>query len=473
MIISKINKIWLSILLMLFFFIFNLFLSFQTLYNNSTESQNIFLHIAVSSIFYILSIISFIQYLFFKESTYLYYVLYLLQNLAYYSLIFSYKANTDGAYVDFFREVRGYLSLPLLSLNYCTYAYFMIAFLQLKTKDAVSYKWADIFGKLFFLIFTLTIISYIVIKNSTVGDAVRTIFLVLCMPLGIAGITIIYRRVKNIFTTILCAGTVFFYAGSVLGFIFSFGLAHYPANIFPFNNWIFYTELGATLEAIMFFSSFAYRNKILADEEREAQQKLQVIRDDIARDLHDDIGASLSNINILNELAKRNANNPLKANEYLTKASEDIQHVSEGLNDIVWNINPKYDDLENLFIKMKRYAADMMDGKNIKYEIIFPNKTDGITLDMHKRKDLYFIFKEAVNNLIKYSEADNAFISLHIQHQHLKLIIKDDGKGFNKDTVVYGNGLQNIKHRAAIIHSLLNIQSSAGNGTLITMEMDL
>ena len=223
----------------------------------------------------------------------------------------------------------------------------------------------------------------------------------------------------------------------------------------------------------MFFSSFAYRNKTLANEEQIAKEKLQGIRDEISRDLHDDVGASLSNINILNELAKRNTNNPEKANEYLTKAGEDIQQVSESLNDIVWNINSKYDDLNNLFIRMRRYAADMMDGKNIMYEIRFPENTADLKLGMDKRKDLYFIFKEAINNLVKYSDATKATVIISIHKETLSLNINDNGKGFSSDKLQLGNGLQNMQHRAQFWNAPFKIDSEKDKGTSIHLEMGL
>ncbi len=223
----------------------------------------------------------------------------------------------------------------------------------------------------------------------------------------------------------------------------------------------------------MFFSSFAYRNKVLATEEKVAKEKLQLIRDEISRDLHDDVGASLSNINILNELAKRNTDNPLKANEYLNRASEDIQQVSESLSDIVWNINSRYDDLENLFIRMKRYASDMLDGKNIDYEIEFPDHASDLTIGIDKRKDLYFIFKEGVNNIIKYSEATQAKIFIKINQPYLELSIVDNGKGFPKEKIGVGNGLQNMQHRANVWNAQFKIETEEGAGTSILLKMKL
>ncbi len=200
-------------------------------------------------------------------------------------------------------------------------------------------------------------------------------------------------------------------------------------------------------------------------------KKMQQMRNNISRDLHDDIGASLSNINILNELAKRNAGNPEKSKEYLVKSEEDIQRISESLSDIVWNINPRYDDLQNLFIRMKRYAADMMDGKNINYEMEFPEHADKIMLTMEKRRNLYLIFKEAVNNLVKYSKATQTTIIIKADRKKIFLSIKDNGVGFDSNKAQYGNGLNNMKQRAVACEATLEIMSKPGKGTQVDLIM--
>lgn len=319
------------------------------------------------------------------------------------------------------------------------------------------------------------------------GNVIRTILLIACMPVGIVTILLVYFRIKNNIARILCIGSLCFFTGSVLGFLFSSNLLAYPSAIVPLNQWVFYTEMGTLLEIVLFTSSFAYRNKVLADEERKAQeillkemaenklkeQKLQLIRNEIARDLHDDIGASLSNINILNELAKRNSLNPGKANEYLEKASEDILHVSESLNDIVWNINPRYDDPENLLIRMKRYAADMMDGKNISYEMQFPAELGTVKINMDRRRDIYLIFKEAINNLVKYSQATNASVLFEINQNHLFLLVKDDGIGFDETKLKEGNGLHNMQQRAKNWNAALVISAKPGIGTTVELRMPL
>lgn len=217
----------------------------------------------------------------------------------------------------------------------------------------------------------------------------------------------------------------------------------------------------------LFFNRYQLKKKL------EQQESLLAMRNHISQDLHDDIGASLSNINILNELARRNLSQPEKSAGYLSKASEDIQRISESLSDIVWNINPRYDQLDTLFVRMKRYAADMFDGKNINSRFEFPETESGIQLSMTQRRDLYLIFKEAVNNLVKYSGATEALVKLATENNQLKLLISDNGKGFDRSLLRTGNGLHNMEQRALASGGVLNIRSAPGKGTKVELDMKL
>lgn len=227
---------------------------------------------------------------------------------------------------------------------------------------------------------------------------------------------------------------------------------------------------GAVMMLIIIWFLF---NRYKLKRKINEQQALLAVRNDIAKNLHDDIGSSLSNIHILNELAKKNTSRPALASEYLDKAGEDIQRISEDLNDIVWNINPRYDDLQQLFIRMKRYAADMLDGKNINYTLNFPDNAHNIGMTMERRRDFYLIFKEAVNNLVKYSQATAASIEVLSEGNKLTMKVEDNGIGFNHSQAQYGNGLSNMQQRAAFWKDRLNIKSSPGNGASIFLELRL
>jgi signal transduction histidine kinase len=221
------------------------------------------------------------------------------------------------------------------------------------------------------------------------------------------------------------------------------------------------------LVGIILFNRYQLKKKL------EQQKVMLEMRNDISRNLHDDIGASLSNINILNELTRRNVSNPEKAQSYLTKAGDDIQRISESLSDIVWNINPQYDDPENLLIRMKRYAADMMEGKNIAAELIFPVGSEKMAMPMDQRRDFYLIFKEAVNNLVKYSKATEARVEIGESGQHIYLRVTDNGNGFDMKTVRFGNGLQNMKQRAEKWKGSLQVVSVSGEGTTILLDLPI
>jgi two-component system, NarL family, sensor histidine kinase UhpB len=225
---------------------------------------------------------------------------------------------------------------------------------------------------------------------------------------------------------------------------------------------------GILLLIILVFVLF---NRYQLKKKLQQQKALETMRVNIASDLHDDIGASLSNINILNELAKRNKGNAAKSSEYLNRAGEDIQHISESLSDIVWNINPRYDDLQNLFVRMKRYASDMMDGKNIVYEFSFPGEANKFSLSMERRRDFYLIFKEAVNNLAKYSKATSAKVIVEVDGKIVRMTVADNGIGFKNSELLPGNGIHNMRQRAGSWNDQLRINSEPGEGTQVVLEM--
>jgi signal transduction histidine kinase/ligand-binding sensor domain-containing protein len=197
------------------------------------------------------------------------------------------------------------------------------------------------------------------------------------------------------------------------------------------------------------------------------------LRNTISANLHDDIGASLSNIQILNEMARRNLAKPEAARQYLERSGEDIQQVSEALSDIVWNVNPRYDNLDQLFIRMKRYAAELLDARNITYELHFPDSAAGIHMHMDQRRDFYLIFKESLNNVVKHSGAARVQLAVTIVDQRLNMDVQDNGTGFDMLTLRGGNGLQNMKQRAEKWKGEISMESTPGHGTRLTLHMPL
>lgn len=200
--------------------------------------------------------------------------------------------------------------------------------------------------------------------------------------------------------------------------------------------------------------------------------KMQRIRDRIASDLHDDMGASLSNINILSTMAlqKQNDGNSW-VGRTLENIRDDAQQMSEAIDDIVWMVNPKNDTLEKILARMRYYASELFEAKNIQYEIDFPVETSHIRLPMEKRRELFLIFKEAVNNIVKHSACTKALLTIEIEGNHLQVQMQDNGTGFDTGKESGGNGLGNMCRRAKAIGGRLDITSVPGNGCCLRLVL--
>lgn len=201
--------------------------------------------------------------------------------------------------------------------------------------------------------------------------------------------------------------------------------------------------------------------------------KLQAIRDNIARDLHDEIGSNLSSISIFNEVAKESAaKNADNLQSVLNKIGEYAQISQEGMNDIVWMIDSKNERFENIFIKMRTLAAETIGAGNYVLSIHFDESLNGLKLPMGKRKNFYLIFKEAINNLLKYSHCTHVSIKVQKSEHFIFLTIEDDGIGFILNET-RGNGLTNMRKRAQELNGELSIDSSPNKGTRIHLKFRL
>ena len=229
------------------------------------------------------------------------------------------------------------------------------------------------------------------------------------------------------------------------------------------NAWWFYFICGLIFMAVVYMLYRVRVNKILAMEK---------VRNRIARDLHDDMGSTLSTINILSEMAKRKVQTDTeKTSEYIEKISNNSQRMMEAMDDIVWSINPINDNMQRIVARMREYATNMLDAKDIAYQFKAEEALNDIKIDPEKRRDLFLIFKEAINNLAKYSECTHAHIAMKLYRKNLVMLIEDDGIGFDTHLADSGNGLVNMKKRGESLKGRLEIKSSPGKGTRVIMEV--
>lgn len=198
--------------------------------------------------------------------------------------------------------------------------------------------------------------------------------------------------------------------------------------------------------------------------------ELERMRNTIARDLHDDIGSTLSSINIISQMALKDATgNALN----FQRIAQHSSSMMESMSDIVWSINPNNDSPEQVVSKMKEFAAEILDPLDITYTFTGEENLQALKLDTPTRKSLFLIFKEAINNAAKYSRATAISIEFRKLAENLLVVIRDNGKGFDLQAASSGNGVRNMKERALSLKGNLDLRSEAGNGTTITLTIPL
>jgi two-component sensor histidine kinase len=210
---------------------------------------------------------------------------------------------------------------------------------------------------------------------------------------------------------------------------------------------------------------------------------LEQVRTRIATDLHDDIGASLSQIAILSEVVQQRISSEngaaQAAGEPLKVIAGTSREIVDAMSDIVWAINPQKDHLSDLVHRMRRFASDTLESCDIGYGFRAPEHLRDIALGADFRREIYLIFKECINNLVKHSRASRALIDLRLESNFLIVEVEDDGVGFDAAAEMAsggrdrlgGNGLMNMRRRAENLGGSFHIESEKGRGTRATLRL--
>ncbi|MBS1788052.1 MAG: PAS domain S-box protein [Acidobacteria bacterium] len=213
----------------------------------------------------------------------------------------------------------------------------------------------------------------------------------------------------------------------------------------------------------------------------ERLRELERVRRRIATDLHDDIGSSLTQISILSEVLRQRlkpatgallSDGQRQINEPLQMIASASRELVDSMSDIVWAVNPQKDHLSDLTQRMRRFAADSFTARNIKFRLQLPEAED-VQLGANLRREIFLIFKESVNNMVKHSGCTEAEIELRFDEQTLVLTLQDNGRGFDPSRQSDGHGLVSMRDRAKGIGGLLEFQSRLGHGTIVRLRAPL
>ena len=190
-------------------------------------------------------------------------------------------------------------------------------------------------------------------------------------------------------------------------------------------------------------------------------------RSRIARNLHDEVGGTLSSIQYFVRAIEKemNSKNSESTSKYLNLIMESSADAQEKIKDLIWTVNPEEDGLGKFLIKFNRYASDLLDSKEINYNIELPNGNFNKTISMEKRQHLWCICKETLTNIVRHSQCKNVNIKLLYNGKTLDLSIEDDGIGFNESEKGFSNGLVNIKNRADALKAHYKLTTAINHGT--------
>jgi signal transduction histidine kinase len=224
-----------------------------------------------------------------------------------------------------------------------------------------------------------------------------------------------------------------------------------------------------------------YRRKLAAIERERA---LERERARIAKDIHDDLGSSLTRITMLSESARRESTKPEDSAKHLDNIYKTSRELTRSMDEIVWAVNPRHDTLNSLATYLLRHAQEFLSPAGIRARSEIPLELPPIPISSEVRHNLFLAYKEALHNVAKHAQATLVNISLTLEYNSMTIMVTDNGLGFasgrissevssSTDRLAGGNGLENMRKRLEQIRGECRIESSAGKGTKVIFQLPL
>jgi signal transduction histidine kinase len=227
---------------------------------------------------------------------------------------------------------------------------------------------------------------------------------------------------------------------------------------------------GMGLAVVFLVILLIQRNKI-AKERRQIALEQERMR--ISRDLHDDLGSGLTGILMMSEQLQETSPKEL-VNNNLDRIKKSSRQMVEQMGEIVWAMNSKNDTLENLLGYLNTYARDYFENIDIKQQIELPETIPHAEMTGMKRRNIFLVVKESLNNIVKHANATQVSISMTIDKNQMQISVADNGKGFAMDNVRrFGNGLKNMQSRMEDIKGSYSIESFVAKGTKTVISFPL
>ena len=227
--------------------------------------------------------------------------------------------------------------------------------------------------------------------------------------------------------------------------------------------------LGALAGTIYLISTAKLRRQL-----RVAQQKelIEHERARIARDLHDQLGANLTQITLLGEMAETDKEVPAEIEQHAQQICATARETTRSLDEIVWAVNPSNDTLESLINYACKYAQDYFAMAGISYRAELPAGLPPIPILPEVRHNVFLAFKEAINNVVKHAHATEAHVNLQLEPGQFVLSVADNGRGLGDlSAKQLRNGLKNMRRRLTDVHGQFEVAPGAAGGTVVKLRV--
>jgi len=231
-----------------------------------------------------------------------------------------------------------------------------------------------------------------------------------------------------------------------------------------YQSWWFYCLVALAALSVMYWIDRGRVRKLIA---------LQQVRSQIAGNLHEDVNTTLGNINLLSELAKIKVDKDIdKSKEFIDQINEKSKRMIEAMDDMLWSIQPENDSMEKTLDRMNQYAQGLQFTHGFKLQMLIDEQVKSLKLDMNIRHELFLVYKEAISNIARHSDAKNVVVNIDIDRSSLWMKIQDDGKGFVLAAAERSRGIREMRKRATNLNGELDIQTDR-LGTSILLKIPI
>ena len=278
----------------------------------------------------------------------------------------------------------------------------------------------------------------------------------------------IYRNVPpghHVFSVTACNSDTVWSTNSVL-------LAVQVNPFFYQTIWFQATTASLAFIGLLLVGNIIMRQRMRRRvEQLERQHELERVRSRIARDLHDELGTGLTEIGLLGELASDPAVSPNDKEHYLDQLKESAHSIVAGLDEIVWAVNPRYDSVNSLVSYYSLFAQRFLNlgGINCHLQVLEP--IPEYPLDSKFRHEMFLAFKEALNNIVRHSKAEEVEIKIKVVENQLTISVSDNGCGIERRSGPGQDGLVGMQERLQQIGGECQISSQPGGGTKVIFQI--